>query len=47
MTIKCTNGVECRLEFLNNDENKVTGAVYENGKIAHQLIGQWDKGISK
>lgn len=47
MTIKSTNGIKCTLNFLNNSNNDVIGAVYENKKLIHQLNGQWHKGISR
>jgi hypothetical protein len=48
MTILSNTGVEAFINFTNDDSNLVEGKVKDkDGKILHDLVGNWDKGISR
>jgi hypothetical protein len=48
MLITSNTGIEAEIQFFDEDDNSIEGEVKaKDGKVLHQLIGNWDTGIYK
>ncbi|KAI1704644.1 oxysterol-binding protein domain-containing protein [Ditylenchus destructor] len=48
ISIQCSNGHECQLQFTNGSDNSVSGKVYDGKRnMVHRLAGVWNKELNR